>query len=202
MTDLELEQMHQEQQLEQRQDKEAYTEYTEGFSRRLTMMLDSLGFRDHGRLTVLAKWMDFTPGGVKLCLDNDRPPKQEKAMDALVAALLTNIKTKYPTLATDEVALKRYLLNGGVNPLPKGRVEQADDHDVDPITKGRIFLRLDEVAKNMGIQRVFDELDDAQILKAYYKVVGLVKENRMDLESDGATRTLEALIELAQKNLL
>ena len=181
---------------------DTYTEYTDGFSNRLGAMLDSLGFRAHGRLTILAKWMDFTPGGVKLCLDNDRPPKQEKAIDALAAALLTNIKTKFPDVLTNQEVIKRYLLNGGPMPLPEGRVAHTDDHDIDAITKGRIFVRIDQVAKDMGIQRVFDEIDDAQMLTAYYKVVLLLKENRMDLDNEGATRTLEALIELARKNLL
>lgn len=184
-----------------------------GFTKRLDEALAAAGFRAYGRQQVVRQFSGLTQAGVKKMYTEDRPPRPrtlDQLLDNLAKALTEVQGTEYPV-----EALREYLLlERGSLEVQKDPVEesctpsQADDEfDIaefvrrDPVYTSQIIIKIEEVAREVGIDTARQmRLRDMRLIQ--FRIVSYCHKNRRDVDSPKVSSMISSLFELATQGLL
>lgn len=175
-----------------------------GYGSRLNKMLDTLGYREYGRKSLLAKWSGLTVAGVGKTIYNDKVPVDKNKVIDLVESILKVSKRKFPNSTITKTGIWNYLFANGEFPLPEIGVCEENQNPykaLDPITQGRVHLRISQSGKNLGVN-VFKDLSHFELEKMLNRISALHLDKKIDIDSDEMSKIAEAMITLSVNEVL
>ncbi len=176
-----------------------------GFADRLNITLSYAGIGEYGKLTALARYSELTPSGVKLLFQNDRPPQHLHKFELMTGALTEQIYS-FSGRRIKLRQLQEYLLYNSKSPfsdfdtIPEIRSSELLE-EFDTVYLGRIYIFMDEVAKENGIS-LFKDLESGAIKRIVDRVLLLFSEDSMDLKSDTTRELVKSMILLGKSGML
>ena len=173
-----------------------------GFADRLDILLRHAHIKDYGRLSLLARETGLTAGGVRLMFTADRPPKQKRVYNSLLAALYGFLEIDN-NQAINQEDLSNYLLLGKGDPLNitgSADIERLIN-SVDAVYIGKIYLGIDKVASNINID-LYNDIETDTLREVYVRIIRYCVDNNIDTESDALEELIASSIKLAKANLL
>lgn len=184
-----------------------------GFAKRLDAALSAAGFRAYGRQQIVKQFSGLSLAGVKKMYADDRPPRPrtlDRLLDNLAKALAEVSALDYPV-----EALKDYvLLDRGDLAIQKNFTEERDtpsaaldEFDIagfvrkDPVYTSRIIIKIEEVARELGIDTA-GRVPHMDVRLIQFRVVSYCHKNRSDVDSPKVHNIVSSLFELAMQGLL
>lgn len=184
-----------------------------GFTQRLDEALAAAGFRPYGRQQVVRRFTGLTQDGVKKMYNEDRPPRPrtlDQLLDNLTKALGEVQGTEYPV-----EALRDYLLlDRGSLEVQKESFEEdstpsqaVDEFDIaefvrrDPVYTSQIIIKIEEVAREVGIDTA-RQMTPHDMRLIQFRIVSYCHKNRRDVDSPKVSSMISSLFELATQGLL
>jgi hypothetical protein len=184
-----------------------------GFAKRFDTICDELGMKKFGRTKFFNDISGLSWSGAKSCLEDDRPPKRERALHSASSAIAELLKQHCKiTVAVEDVEI--YLLTGD-GPLNtnfkmgvSGTVLPAAIWDISHIPKsyqGQVLTLIDKTAREMNIN-VFTDIDERQyeILTQKLTMHSFTKYGQ-DLQNSAdhqLKELIQSMIVVASANLL
>lgn len=177
--------------------------FTSGFSARVDTLFDALGIRTYGRGALLAEWTGLTRAGARKMYTEDRPPKSDEAMKGMSAGFASVAANSGKWSGVTGRDIEQYLLQGGVNPLKQNtKVEKRRSFSkLDTLAQAKIFMLIDERVRKVGFNALTD-LPPSQVESLVEKVAEVHTSQNLDPGSKQMTEIVDALIKLAQSNVL
>lgn len=184
-----------------------------GFTQRLDEALAAAGYRAYGRQQVVRQFSGLTQAGVKKMYTEDRPPRP-RTLDQLLnnlAKVLSEVQgTEFPVAALkDYLLLERGSLECGKKTVgvDSSTSKVEDEFDIaefvrrDPVYTSQIIIRIEEVAREIGIDTAKQmALRDMRLIQ--FRIVSYCHKNHPDVDSPKVSNMISSLFELAIQGLL
>jgi hypothetical protein len=175
--------------------------HSSGFAARLTRVLQQAQVKEYGRLSLLARETELTPGGARLMFSEDRPPKQLAAYLRLLDALCRLLADA--DIDVDSSALSAYLLDGSEDPL---NLESTEDVEailgqIDAVYVAKIYVLIDKLASQSHID-LYKDIETDTLRELYNRVLRYCIAQDMDAESEDLKDIIISSFKLAKANLL
>lgn len=173
-----------------------------GFASRFDAICDQLGMKKFGRTKFFNDISGLSWSGAKSCLEEDRPPKRERAIHSTANAISELLKQQCKiTVSVEDVEV--YLLTGegplsaNLNTDVSDTVNTFVNWDVSHIPKsyqGQVLTLIDKAAREMDIN-VFTDIDERQYEILTQKMTTHCFENYGQELQDSADPKLKELIQ-------
>lgn len=157
--------------------------YRSGFSERANNLLDQLDIRERGRQSLIARWCNMTPRGVKDMLDNDRCPKEQN-FKSFVETLSNEATLKSLELTKSEIA--RYLLHGIYASQTTGKKSSR-------ALTAKIHVTVHQIGIDNGIN-IFEDLSSNELETVLNMTDNYIEQFNVSLDSPAFKDSIRAAI--------
>ncbi len=176
-----------------------------GFAARLETALPFSGIHEYGKLSALARFTDMSAAGVKLLFSHDRPPRHLNKFRMLTQGLVEQIRS-HSGRGIKQNQLSDFLLYNSRSPFTEserfpGISSREAFEEFDTVFLGRIYVFIDEVAKENGIN-MFQDLQPGMLKIIIDRVLLLFSEQKADLKSKSTKELVKSTILLGQAGML
>lgn len=176
-----------------------------GFAERLETALPFGGINEYGKLSALARFTGMSAAGVKLLFSNDRPPRHLRKFRLLTQGLIEQFLSHSGRGVTQN-QLSDYLLYNSRSPFAEldrfpGISSREAVEEFDTVFLGRIYVFIDEVSKENGIN-MFQDLQQGMLKVIIDRVLLLFSERKADINNQSTRELVKSTILLGQAGML
>jgi hypothetical protein len=136
------------------------------FAHALEKLLDEMGLKQHGRLSITAGWAGITPSGMRRAMDRDSCLRADH-LEGLVTGLVEGLEQKGHAVSRE--AVSKFLMGAG--PYPVG-TRQTSGGTLSVADGGELLVFLHGVAASKGV-KLFAEFDASRIDRVIEKLISV-----------------------------
>lgn len=167
------------------------SEYVErGFSVRVHNFLNELGFKERGRISLIARWAELTPSAIKNMLDNDRPPRSH-ALERIIDSMVSEAQKRGKNLS--KTTIDSYIRYG--TEISNSTLEERNYTKEDKLFIGKVHVAIHEAGKELNVD-VFKALNERKLNYASDLIVSFINRTNVEFNSDELKGYIKAVIDM------